>query len=69
MRFCPCPRCGAEALEKLATHSYCFECNYYPEHHEELCRWRKIEFPTQKVRDYEQRTYQRLGAVFVRGLV
>ncbi len=30
MRFSLCPRCGCEALEKLATHTYCLECGFFP---------------------------------------
>ena len=26
-----CPRCGQWSIEYLATHSYCRECNYFPE--------------------------------------
>ena len=26
-----CPRCGTLGMEYLETHSYCWECNYFPE--------------------------------------
>ena len=31
MRFCRCPRCGANGLEILKEHSYCVDCNYCPD--------------------------------------
>ena len=40
-----CPRCGSISFEHLATHSYCWECNYSPESDLGLRAWRKIEFP------------------------
>ncbi len=44
MYFSVCPRCGTAAYERLSNHSYCIECNYFPEQNEELTRWRKLEF-------------------------
>ena len=29
MRLHQCPRCAWECFEKLRTHSYCINCNYY----------------------------------------
>lgn len=26
-----CPRCGSCCFERMATHSYCSYCNYWPE--------------------------------------
>ena len=28
--FATCPRCGTGGYEQLATHSYCYDCNYSP---------------------------------------
>jgi hypothetical protein len=39
-----CPRCGGGSLEYLATHSHCWECNYFPEDNQEMNRWRGLEF-------------------------
>jgi hypothetical protein len=26
-----CDRCGSRSMEILSTHSYCIECNYFPD--------------------------------------
>jgi len=36
--FEECPRCGVAGLERLATHSYCIECNYSRVYSQEV-RW------------------------------
>lgn len=36
--FKQCPRCGDFGLEKVATHSYCVNCNYYRIYDAEV-RW------------------------------
>jgi len=30
-RFETCPRCGTGGFERLKTHSYCIECNFFEE--------------------------------------
>lgn len=39
MYFSQCPRCGTQAYETLPEHSYCIECNYFPEDHREWDHW------------------------------
>lgn len=41
-----CPRCGLHSFEQLASHSYCIECNYFPEDTCETKKWREREFRT-----------------------
>jgi|GEM_PF-3293969 len=41
-----CPRCGTGSLEYLATHSHCWECNYFPDESREVRQWLNLEFRT-----------------------
>jgi hypothetical protein len=31
-------------MEHLKSHSYCWECNFFPEDDPELARWHRLEF-------------------------
>lgn len=42
--FQKCSRCGSWSVECLATHSHCWECNYFPEESDGLREWRRLEF-------------------------
>lgn len=48
MTYNPCPRCGTRSYENLATHSYCLDCNYFPEQ-TAYDQWRKLEFRKPKI--------------------
>ncbi len=60
-----CPRCGVWGLEHLATHSHCWECNYFPEEKSDHRLWNLLEFRLSlfcaQKRAADKEAYQRLS--------
>lgn len=48
-----CPRCGGGSMEYLATHSHCWQCNYFPEDNPGLRQWLNLEFRPLRPRQSE----------------
>lgn len=48
-----CPRCGSGSMEYLATHSHCWQCNYFPEDNPGLRQWLNLEFRPLRPRQRE----------------
>jgi hypothetical protein len=53
-----CSRCGQRTIERLSTHSFCWECNFHPDE-EEIDQWRNLEFRNSKISNQRLREDER----------